>query len=421
MNYRKVLSIVLAVTLAAASMTGCGDKEASDEVIQGATGDETVSETVQSESSDSEQQLLNAVEAVAGTSVATKQETVYVKTSATGAVDEITVSSWLQNTEGTQSLQDSSDLQDIKNVKGRQNYTVDGIEVVWDAAGDDIYYQGTTDKQLPIDISISYELDGTAIDPSDLPGKSGHVTISMNYTNNATNQVLIGDKNETIYTPFAVISGMLLDADKFKNVTVSNGTVVSDGKNDVVVGMAFPGFVDSLNGSKVDDDDILSKIEDKISIPSDVTVEADVTDFELGMTLSMITSDAMGALGLDDVDTDLDLDELTDDLDEFEDAGEELVDGTGKLRDGVQELSDGTEDLVPGTQDLYDGIIDYTDGVNKVDDGAVKLRDGAVDLDNGMTELKDGIYTLDQGQMHWSPVQKHCWRGRRRWLTRYHR
>lgn len=400
---KKITAIITTMALVTTSftsmtLTGCaaGSADSNGEVLD-AQDSEMAEFAGDSEESKELMSVMNSMSA-SGSSMAKKQETVYVKTSACGKVNEVVVSNWLKNSDGTKELIDSSDLNDIKNVKGHENYTTgDGIEVVWDANGQDIFYQGTTDKQLPVDVSISYKLDGQDIEPEELAGRSGHVEMVLNYVNHSENKVLIGDKEETIYTPFAVISGMMLDGEKFTNVVTTNGTVVSDGKNDVVVGMAFPGFVDSLNGSKVNDNEILNKLEDKIKIPSEVIVEADVHDFELGMTLTMISSDAMSALGLSDVDASIDTKDLESDLDEFEDAGKKLVDGTGKLKDGVQELSDGTSDMVSGTNDLYEGVKDYTDGVCSAHDGAIKLRDGSVDLDNGMTDLKKGIDKVNDG------------------------
>jgi len=398
MKLKKIMALLLVFTMTAASITGCSSsKDEAEEAVQTTTA-ETKENSVDEES---EQELYNAIGTVIGSesSVGKKEETVFVKTNASGQVDSVVVTDWLQNTENSQELVDNSDLKDIKNIKGHQNYTVNGIDVVWDAAGEDIYYQGTSDKELPVDVEISYELDGKPIAPEELGGKSGHVKITLNYINHAQKTVDVGGKSETIYTPFAVVSGMLLETEKFKNVTVTNGTVVSDGNKNVVVGMAFPGFVDSLNGAKINDEDIVSKIEEKINIPSEIVVEADTIGFELGMTLTMISSDAMGALGLDKVETDTssDLDKITDDLNEFENAGDELVEGTGKLRDGAQQLADGTGDLVTGTSDLYDGVVEYTDGVGKVKDGAVQLNSGAHSLTEGAGSLKNGIDQVNDG------------------------
>ena len=388
----KLLAVMTAMTMTMYSVTGCG--------TQAKTESTEAAETVTDAEKTDEDRLLDAMSAVStvGAKMAKKQETVYVKTNANGAVDSVVVSDWLKNDKKSGVLKDSSDLKDIKNVKGNGQFEKDGEDLVWDASGEDIYYQGTTDKKLPVDVTISYTLDGQSITPEELAGKSGHVAIRMAYENHDVQTVDINGEKETIYTPFAVMSGMMLDNEKFSGVSVTNGTVISDGNKDIVVGMAFPGLVDSLNGKKVSDDTLLTKIEDEIKIPSEITVEADAKDFELGMTLTMVSSDVMGALGLENVDTkSMELPNLRESMDDFEDAGDKLVEGTGELRDGAGKLYDGTVKLADGTGELYDGVKKYTDGVGQVNDGAGKLYDGAGKLDSGVGTLKDGIDRVDDG------------------------
>ena len=327
MRKKNSMIMILTAAMIATSLTGCGS-QAEVPVEDRAVADENTSD---------EDVLMQAMTAsTVGAGMAQKQETVYVKTNASGGVDSVVVSDWLKNEGRSQELIDSSDLKDIKNLKGKQGYTENGNSLVWDASGEDIYYQGTTDKTLPVDVKISYKLDGKSVTPEELAGKSGHVEICMNYTNHEKQKVEIGGEEETIYTPFAVMSGMILDDAKFTNVSVTNGTVISDGNRDIVVGMAFPGLVDSLNGASVSDEALLDKIEEQINIPSEVTVSADTKDFELGMTMTMVSSDVMGALGLDDVNTeDMRLPDLRESMEEFKNAGSKLVNGTGKLRIGA--------------------------------------------------------------------------------------
>lgn len=394
MKFKKALACIMCASMVCASLTGCGSDEA--KTAENITINESNDKVYES----AEDQELEAVVkhiANAGSSSAAKQETVYVKTNPNGVVDSVVVSNWLKNVDNTEELIDSSDLNDITNVKGDEEYQIDKDgNYVWETNGDDIYYQGTTDKKLPVDVYISYKLNGNSIAAEDLAGKSGHVEIDLTYKNNCENTAMINDKEETIYTPFAVVSGMMLDEEKFSNIKVSNGTVICDGKRDIVVGMAFPGLVDSLNGAKIEDEDLMQKIEDNINIPSEVTIEADVEDFESGMILTMISSDIIDSLGLDGIDS-IDTSDIQDSIKEFSDAGQQLADGTGKLKDGAQALADGTKDLVDGTNRLHNGVVAYTDGVGKVADGAVALDDGASKLDNGANDLKNGISELDNG------------------------
>lgn len=300
-----------------------------------------------------------------------KDETVYVKTDASGNTKDITVSDWLKNTDGTSSIQDASDLTDITNVKGDETYAQeDNGDMLWTSDGSDIYYQGKSNGQLPVDVKITYYLDGQEIAPENLAGKSGKVKIRFDYTNNSKKTVKVNGKEEEIYTPFLMASAMILPGDNFKNVEVSNGKVISDGSNNIVVGIALPGLEDSLKLDELD-------LGDRDEIPDYVEVTADATDFKLEMTATVASCGNLDDLGFSDVDS---LDDLKDALDELADASQKLVDGSGDLLDGVKELKDGWSD--------------FRDGVNKLDDGAGDLKDGASNLKDGVDAYTSGADTL---------------------------
>ena len=265
-----------------------------------------------------------------------KDETVYVKTDASGNTKDITVSDWLKNTDGTSSIQDASDLTDITNVKGDETYAQeDNGNMLWTSDGSDIYYQGKSNGQLPVDVKITYYLDGQEIAPENLAGKSGKVKIRFDYTNNSKKTVKVNGKEEEIYTPFLMASAMILPGDNFKNVEVSNGKVISDGSNNIVVGIALPGLEDSLKLDELD-------LGDRDEIPDYVEVTADVTDFKLEMTATVASCGNLDDLGFSDVDS---LDDLKDALDELADASQKLVDGSGDLLDGVKEVRLFGEDI----------------------------------------------------------------------------
>ena len=216
----------------------------------------------------------------------------------------ITVSDWLKNNSQSAELSDSSSLSDIKNVKGDETFTQDGEKLTWQADGSDIYYQGTTDKELPVTVKLTYYLDGQEISPEDLAGKSGKVKIRIDYTNNQKETVKINGEDREIYTPFAMISGMILSQENFSNVKVTNGKVISDGSRNIVVGVALPGLSDSIGLSDTED------LKD-IDIPEYVEVEADTTNFKLEMTATVATTGVLEDLGIEDLD---DLKDLKDRL-----------------------------------------------------------------------------------------------------------
>ena len=338
-----------------------------------------------------------------------KEESVYVKADASGNVKKTTVSEWLKNPEkGT--ISDTSELKDIKNVKGDETFeTGSNNNVSWKSEGNDIYYQGTIDKELPVDVKVSYKLDGKSISPKDLKGKSGKVEIQFSYDNKSKQTVNVNGEDVEMYTPFTMVSAMMLSSDEYSNVSVENGKLISDGDKNIVVGVAFPGLANDLNLKDLDMD---------IDIPETVTITADVKDATVGTSITMASAELMNEFGLNDIDS---FDDLQDSIDDLEDATNQLVDGSKEAADGSKELADGagtlndgagtlasgagtladgvntlnekSGTLVSGVNTLASGVQAYTGGVEEIYAGSNDLVSGAQELASGATALNEGIKT----------------------------
>lgn len=313
-----------------------------------------------------------------------KDETVYVIADSTGKATSTIVSAWLRNPDGKEELKDASDLKDITNVKGEETFTQSGSELTWAAGGNDIYYQGTTTKETPVTEKITYYLDDKEVSPSEIAGKSGKVKIRFDYTNNEKAKATIGGKEEEINVPFIVVSGMVLN-DNFSNVDVTNGKVISNGAGNMVVGIAMPGLKDSLN---IDEDDL----DSNITIPDYVEVSADVENFELDMTMSIVSSSS--SLNVDGAFDFADLDNKIADL---TDAVDQLSDGSGELADGLKTLNDKMPEFSNGLNDLQSGVKTYTDGAQTLANGISTLKDSSSQLISGVDQLKTSVNTLNNG------------------------
>lgn len=313
-----------------------------------------------------------------------KDETVYVLAGADGSVQKLIVSDWLQNGQGSQTISDKSDLTDIENVKGDESYTINGDNMkVWDAQGNDIYYQGNTTKELPVDMSVTYKLNGKTVLADEIVGKSGKVTIRFDYKNQQYETVKIDGKEEKMYVPFAMLTGMLLDSDTFTNVEVSNGKFINDGDHTIVVGIAFPGLQENLALDR-----------DKIEIPDYVEITADVTDFELGMTVTVASNEVFQEMDEEEWDS---ADELTASLGELNDAMGQLIDGSSALYDGLCTLLEKSDELVSGVNQLAEGAKAIKDGADSLDDGAAQLKSGLEDLSSGLSTLSANSASLNSG------------------------
>ena len=312
-----------------------------------------------------------------------KDETVYVLAGADGSVQKIIVSDWLKNELGSASLTDKSGLSNIENVKGDESYSINGDNMtVWDAQGNDIYYQGDMQKELPVGLTVRYTLNGKAVSPEQLKGQSGKVTIRFDYENRQYETVQINGQNQRIYVPFAMLTGMILDNDTFRNVTVSNGKLVNDGDRTVVVGLAFPGLQENLNLSR-----------DQLSIPSSVEITADVTDFSLGMTVTLACNDLFSQLG----DADLGSLDAAGSLNKLTDAMDQLLNGSSALYDGLTTLLDKSGELAAGVEELAQGAAAIKAGADSLDEGAAELKAGLADLSEGLNKLSANSAALNGG------------------------
>ena len=314
-----------------------------------------------------------------------KKETVYVIADAHGKPEKVIVSNWIQNTEKAQKLADKTDLKDIEVLKGDNSYTIDeDHSCEWDAEGGDIYYKGTGSTALPVGVSLTYELDGKQVAPDDLAGKSGRLKIKIDYSNREYRKEKINGKEEKIYVPFVMLTGMMLDNEKAENISVSNGKVVNDGTHTFVVGFALPGMQETLQLDS-----------DTLDIPSSVEITADVKEFELATTLTVATNDMFNSVDVDKLDSKYK--ELDEKLDKLVSATNELLDGSSQLYNGLSTLLDKSGELIDGVDRLYDGSKQIKDGTEGMKDGAAALGAGAAQLDGGVVRLKDGMSQVDDG------------------------
>ena len=328
--------------------------------------------------------------------VSRKDEVVYILASPDGTANRVIVSDHLSNPGGQAALNDRSNLTNIENVKGDETFAPAGEdgEIVWAADGGDITYRGDAvigsdaEAGLPINVSVTYTLDGEEISPEALAGKSGRVTIRFDYENRLTETVTVDGEREKIPVPFAVLSAVLLDGEVFSNVEVENGRALGDGDRTIAVGLAFPGL-----GGALKLDSLAPEGEELPRIPDHVTVSADAVNFSLGMTFTAASTGLFA-----DLDGNLpDLSGLADTADALTDAMDRLKDGSSRLAEGLDTLLDKSGDLADGVNLLSDGTKTLKDGAAALTDGAEAAKTGADTLSAGIGTLKDGADTLNAG------------------------
>lgn len=331
----------------------------------------------------------------ADASKVSKEETVYVTMDANGKKDEVIVSDWLKNAGINGKISDVSDLKDIQNTKGNEKFTQDDSTLTWDAKKNDIYYQGTSDKELPVGMEISYKLDGKEVSAKDLAGKSGKFEMNIKYTNSSKKKVTVDGKETEIYTPFLMATGMILSTDKFQNIKVDNGEVVSEGDNDIIMAYGMPGLKDSLDLAGLDFGDDVTIDTDKINdkITDTVKITADVKDFEMGASYTVATASLFKDIDFGDIDS---LDDLDDKMDDLKDAANKLVDGADTLSDGLKTLNSNIKKYNKAIKTLNKSVGTLNTGATKLKKGVGTYTKSADKLFKCVIKYSDGTKTFAQ-------------------------
>lgn len=370
MRRKAGLMLLMAVIVIAGCLyeTGCaGKKQPEENAGQSSTGiPETPVESAEWTVSDSEYD---------------KEETVQVEADASGKVKKITVETKLKHGSGN-TIEDFSKLKNIKNTEGDEEYTVsaDG-KLIWENHGEDIRYEGESQDSLPVELAITYELDGKVIAPKELAGKSGKLKMRFDYTNKEARTLLIGEKEVETCIPFMAISMVILPEEVFSDVKVENGKLMDVGDDRIAIGYAFPGLADALKLYEMED------FEDT-EIPDYVEITANVTDFKLDFTATVISTGAFEDFEEEDID---DIDELVDDMKELRDASKELVDATGELSDGVDEFGDYLQEYVDAMESVKQGTAGIQQGAGTLKKNSRALAEGAKNLQGGLEQLRQSV------------------------------
>lgn len=377
---KKLLSLLLCIALPGTLLTGCqwgqGQPEA-EPAAPVSVVSEPEPEPVQTpDPSEADEDAVD------------KDETVYVQAEADGSPKKVTVEVRLRNPGDGKAIPDRSDLTDVRSTKGDEEFTQSGDVLLWDNHGEDISYKGESGRSLPVKVRMSAELDGKPLPPEQLAGRSGHLKLRFDYDNLTEETVTVqqtkkkakkGKKRKkskaksetyTVKVPFVAMTALFLSEDVFSNVKVTNGECMKTDDQTMVLGCACPGLAESLR---------LADFEatEEVDVPEYVEVEADVTDFELDFTATVLTPELADKLETDTLD---DLDELAQGIDELTDATGKLSKATGKLAKGLK------------TFQTY--LKKYTKAVHAVRRGSVQLRKGMKLLNRQTAQMQKQMKQL---------------------------
>lgn len=306
-----------------------------------------------------------------------KTETVYSVLNSDGSISDTIVSSWLHDEDGINNIKETLNLTDVKNIKSNEKPSKDGNTYTWNAKGNDVYYEGTGTKQLPVSVKLRYELDGQEMSAKDMEGKSGHLKLTISFTNNYSEVKNINGKSIVIH-PSYLAGGMLnMSTGNFTNVKCESGKIVNDGTNEMLAFANIPGLNETLRSAGLD------KVNNQLGISDDVTVEAGVNNFDLGSIMVGMTNEIDLASELGEIGS---VSELTDGIDQLMEADDQLIDGSKQLYDGTTQLK---EQAAP--------LTGSSDQVRQLSSGAIQLNDGVKALQTGLTAYTNGVSALDAG------------------------
>ena len=312
----------------------------------------------------------------------TKDETVYSKIDSNGNNYNTIVNDHIINNEQEQLINDISDLLNIKNVNGDEEFSQDGNNLEWHAEESDIYYQGESQKELPIECNVKYELDGNEITASELVGKSGKVKITIEYINKDAHTVNINGKDQTLYTPFVVVCGTIIDNNNNRNIEITNGKTVDDGSKTTVIGISLPGLQESLNISK-----------DKIDIPNTIEITMDSTDFELNNIVTYVTPKVLEE---NDMELFKKLDKIYNQVDTLQSSSKQIEEVANSLKEGTATYSEKSQEFNNAVEQVSKGVSSVNQNYSKIDAGISSLNDSSATLESGAKSVSEGTLAVSE-------------------------
>ena len=312
----------------------------------------------------------------------TKNETIYSTLNYNGGIKKTTINTRLSDLEKG-SVVDYTKLDDIKNINGREKFSLDSGTITWKSTGKDIFYQGKVTEELPIKVTAKYYLNGEEVNPKKIKGKSGDVKIVYSFTNESY------DKSSGMYTPFVVTTTSIINSDNNTDIDISNGKVVNTGTKNIVTGISAPGLYDSVGLNELKDMD-------------KVTITYNTTKFSMNEVYFIITPKLLSEV---DVNTLSKVDSINSSLNTLQTGMNELQNGsstlnedTNKLSNGTKQINDGLSKLYSGSNELLSGTVNLSNGTNTLNEGIIKINNEGIskltEYGNKAVTYKNKVKTL---------------------------
>ena len=373
---KRVISAVLCAVLCAALMlsaAGCAGKEKSSGDAKGS------SETAGSDEGADVQASWGSDDSIFDSAVPAeqKEESVYVKADPNGRPKKTTVEVVLKKAKGSDPIKDRSYLNEIKNTEGDEEYAAAGENLyVWQNHDEDIRYKGVSSEKLPVDVKVTYYLEGQEVTADQIAGKTGAVRIRFDYENRTD-------------VPFMVLSSVMLPGEVFSDVEVENGKIMDFGDQKAVIGFAFPGLMDNLKLADYE-------VTEELDLPEFVEITARAESFELDFTATVVSTGLFDEIKDEDLK---DFEDMSDDMDELTDASRELTDAADELADGGSEFGGYLEQYFDGIGKLSSGSSELDKGLQALSTNISQIADGSEALQEGLGQIGDALSLIDLSEL----------------------
>lgn len=245
---------------------------------------------------------------------------------------------------------------------------LDGETLIWQAAGRDICYQGTSDRLPAVIPTVELTLDGEEITAEELKTKAGEARLTVTYQ-------LSGQGGDAL--PYLAVTVLPLPEEGVSDLETTNAAVLTEMGRRVLAGWGVPGADRLINPETM-----------KLPVSFSATFKADHAD--LGWMMTLVTAEPANLLireldGKVDTDIQSEFQEISAVLTAMKDGGE-LPKVSGKAAEAVEKI-----------RLLNAGLIQLDNSAKELAEGAGEVSDGAASLRNGLSALKDQNEALNGG------------------------
>lgn len=246
---------------------------------------------------------------------------------------------------------------------------------------------------LPVDLEVTYSIDGETVAPRDVVGHDGEVAVTYVVRNLTSESVEVtvadGDRvatKETVDVAVPLVGSLSMTLpSQFSDIDAPGAVVVGDGRGNTVVNWSLLLFAPL--GSEVQEVTWTANARDAI-VPDALLQIVPVSPASFG-SFDATANAYDGAVNSTR--------ELTTGTREIDRNLKLLADGAGKLLAGLTQLRDGSAELATGLGAARDGSAELSAGLGQARDGGQQLSSGLGDLSNGASRIADGLAALDAG------------------------